>query len=310
MDVNLNILLATDYSEAGMGAELYGIQFAQNTNSKLHLIHIYDKISNFTPDEPLAYAQTKNDIRESELYILEQHREKLFYLLDINENDLACECIVREGEPENEMCEIAERLGIDFIIVSTHAANVFKDLFFGNQTWNIIKKAKMPVLAIPRDVFYTGIKNIVFATEYREGEIPVINFLVQFAKQFDASITMLHITNNVLSDKLKSNMFDYFKKEISTEILYDKLDMQIARYGNIVDGLNDFCDKSKADVVVMSHQKRYFFRNIFNPITSTTRKMTFDTQVPLLSIPDYYNSEGSKFWELFDLDKQYMYEDF
>jgi hypothetical protein len=121
---------------------------------------------------------------------------------------------------------------------------------------------------------------------------------------------MLHITNNVVSDKLKSNMFDYFKNEISTEVLYDKLDMQIVRYGNIVDGLNDFCEKAKTDIVVMSHQKRYFLGNIFNPITSITRKMTFNTQVPLLSIPDYYNSEGSKFWELFDLDQQYMYEDF
>lgn len=310
MDRDINILLATDYSEAGISAELYGIQFAKNTNSKLHLIHVYDKISSSTVDEPHELAQTKNDIRDLELNILEQHRDKLFYLLDINVNDLACECIVREGEAGTQICDEADRSEIDFIVISTHGVNVFKDFFYGNQTWNVIKKAKVPVLAIPRDTFFNGINNIVFATEYREGEIPIVNFLVQFARQFNAAITLLHVTNNAVSEKLKSSMFDYFKKEMSNEIPYDKLDMQIAYYSNIVDGLNDFCDKSKTDILVMSHEKRFLLGNIFNPITSLTRKMTFNAQIPLLSIPDYYNSEGSKFWELFNMDEQYMYEDF
>lgn len=310
MDKSLNILLATDYSEAGMSAELYGIQFAQSTNSKLYLIHVYDKVVNYTPDEPSELSQTKNDVRESELNILMRHRDKLFYLLDIEENDIACQCIVREGEAGTQICDEADRSEIDFIVISTHSANALKDLIYGNQTWNVIKKAKVPVLAIPKDVFYSGINNIVFATEFREGEIPVANFLVQFAKQFDASITMLHVTNTVLSEKMKKTMFGYFKNEISDEVAYDKLDMQIAHYIDIIDGLNDFCEKSKTDILVMSHEKRFFLGNIFNPITSVTRKMTFNTRIPLLSIPDYYNTEGSKFWELFDLDKQYAYEDF
>lgn len=310
MERKLKILLATDYSEDATSAELYGVQFAKNTNSKLYLIHVYDKIVIYNSDEPLELAQTKNDIRELEMDILEQHRDKLFYLLDIDENELECVCIVREGKAGKQICKEAEKAEIDFIVMSTHGANVFKELFFGNHTWNVIKKASVPVLAIPKNTFFTGIENIVFATEYREGEIPVINFLVQFVKQFDATITLLHVTDSALSKKSKKLMFDNFKDEIRKKISYHKLDMRLAHYDDIVGGLNDFCEKSKIDMLVMSHEKRFFWGNILNPVTSVTRKMTLNTHIPLLSIPDYYNSEGSKFWKLFDFDKTYMYEDF
>jgi nucleotide-binding universal stress UspA family protein len=310
MKKRFNILLTTDYSEAGMSAELYGMQFAQNTNSNLYMIHVYDKVLSSTSDEPLELAQTKNDIRELELTILQQHRDKLFYLLDITEKDLECQCIVREGKAGKQICKEAEKAEIDFIVISTNAASAFKEFFFGNQTWNVIKKANVPVLAIPKNTFFTGIENIVFATEYREGEIPVINFLVQFAKQFNAAVTILHITDFILSKKLRKTMFDKFKNEISEKISYDKLDMRVAHYSDIVGGLNDFCDKSKIDILVMSHEKRFFWGNIFNPVSSITRKMTFNTHIPLLSIPDYYDTESSKFWKLFDFDKTYMYEDY
>lgn len=310
MEKKINVLLAVDYSEEGISAELYGIQFAQNTNSKLYMIHVYDKIENSISDEPAELAQSKNDIRNLELSILEQHRDKLFYLLDLKDNDLDCECIVREGKVWKQICKEAIRSDIDFIVTSTHSASFFKELFFGNQTWNIIKKTTVPVLAIPKNTFFTGIGNIVFATEYREGEIPVVKFLVQFARHFDAAVTILHITNDILSKKFKNNVVDNFKDELSNEIAYNKIDMRLVHYDNIIGGLNDFCEKAKIDVLVMSHEKRFFWGNIFNPITSVTRKMTFDTQIPLLSIPDYYNTEGSKFWKLFDYDKTYMYEDF
>ena len=75
MENKMKILLATDYSEAGISAELYGIQFAKNTGSLLCLIHVYDKPLDTTPDEPLELSRTRNDLRDAELSILEQQTD-------------------------------------------------------------------------------------------------------------------------------------------------------------------------------------------------------------------------------------------
>jgi hypothetical protein len=66
-----------------------------------------------------------------------------------------------------------------------------------------------------------------------------------------------------------------FKKNelniLENKIPINKLDIRLAHYEDIVAGLNDFCIRSKTNLLVMSLEKSFLWENIFNPITSTTR---------------------------------------
>jgi nucleotide-binding universal stress UspA family protein len=306
MNKHFRILMATDYSEAAMNAELYAIQFAKSNKSVLFLLHVYDSTLKSVTTEPIDLAETTDKFQKSEQEILELHRDKLFQSLNIKPDDLECVCNVREGSAAKQILEEAKESDADIIIVGTHGATGFRSIFFGTHTWDVIKKSGVPVLSIPKDGVYHGIKNIAFALMEREGEIPALNFLVQLAKPFDSEITAVHITSYALSKEFEADMFIKFRKQVTDKIHYEKLNLHLEYNEDIIQGLEDFCTRTKPDWLVMSPEKSSLFEKIFIPLQSLTKKMSFHTHVPLLSIPDYYDPEYSEFWKMFELDEKYL----
>ena len=290
MEKQLKIFLATDYSDAVMNAERYAIQFSKNTNSLLTILHVYNIPFNF-PVDSAEYAKATEELRKHELLRLEQHCDQLLHSLDIKLSEVNYECIVLEGSVGKQIRKEAERSHADLIITGTHGANCVRKIFHGSHTWDVIKKSEVPVLAIPKDALLTNIKNIVFATEYREGEIPAINFLVQLAKKFKAQLTILHITNHALSKEFEKVAFENFRTEIQSKVAYDKLNLRLVHYDDVVEGLNDFCSFIKTDWLVMSHAKSFLLESIFSPIKSITKEMSFHSHIPLLAVPDFYVPE-------------------
>ena len=216
---------------------------------------------------------------------------------------------MREGSAGVQIRKEAKELEADFIIMGTHGVTGFRKVFFGTHAWNVIKKSSVPVFAIPKDALFTGFKNILFATEYREGEIPAINFLTQFAGRFNAEVTVLHTTKYVLSKRLEAELYGRFKKEVVEKVAYPKLSIRLGKSENITQGLQKYCADKKIDLLVMSPERPFLMEKIFLLNDSITRKMSFYTHVPLLTIPDYYNPEYAPFWKMFESDERYLNEE-
>ena len=97
-------------------------------------------------------------------------------------------------------------------------------------------------------------------------------------------------------------------KEVKEKISYSKLDLLFAYNEDIINGINDFCSSAKADWLVMSPEKPSLYERIIMLDYSVTRNMCFHTHTPLLAIPEYYNTDNSKFWEMFELDEKIFSE--
>src|ERR1035437_1190640 len=168
MKEKYNILLATDYSDAVMNVERYAVQFAVKTNSDITLLHVYE--------EPFVSLFMETDVagqslkyRKHELKRLKDHRNELLNALNIKKQELHCDCIVKKGNVGTQILYEAKKIYYDIIIIGTHGASGFRETFFGTHAWEVIKNASIPVLAIPEDALFTGIKKMGFATEFREG---------------------------------------------------------------------------------------------------------------------------------------------
>ena len=309
MKRNFKILLATDYSEAVMNAERYAVQLARDTQSTLTFLHVYKFPLAAAPTEPLRFAETKKLLEQFELTKLEKHRDNVLRALNIGLEDLFTECVVKDGSAGTTISKTGYDSSMDFIIVGTHGTTSFRKIFYGTHAWEVITKSSVPVLAIPQEAMYAGVKNIVFATEYREGEIPVINYLAEVARLLKGEVTVLHVTNYLLSKQMEADLFGRFKKEILEKVPYDKLRMKLIKDEIVSEGLEKFCAESKVDWLVMSPEKPFLMQKFFFPITSMTRKMSFYTRVPLLSIPDFYNLAYAAFWKIFS-EGDFVNEDF
>ncbi|MDD4770661.1 MAG: universal stress protein, partial [Bacteroidales bacterium] len=73
-----------------------------------------------------------------------------------------------------------------------------------------------------------------------------------------------------------SGIKEYFKKQ------YPEIESSycVIRGDNLVDGLNDFIQERKIDVLALPAQRRNLFSRLFNP--SIAHKVLFHTDTPVL----------------------------
>ncbi|MEW6468772.1 MAG: universal stress protein [Bacteroidota bacterium] len=296
----MRIVVATDYSEAALNAERYAVQFAMSVNAELYFLHVYDIPFGATPAGAAEYGHTAGDWRSSELKCLEQHRNELIKTMGIRHSELKGECVVRKGTVARQTAAGAKSLGADLVIAGTHGQTGYRDVFFGTHAWDIIKRSQVPVLSIAEESVFSGISKIVFAAEYRDGEIPGIAFLDNWSKTFGSSIDVVHVSSYAQSKKYESETFQRFSLKIRNSVTDPKLKVRLMKDEDVVEGLDKYCRDHKADWLAMSHEAPFPFDRIFFPNNSVTRKMSLHTHIPLLAIPDYYSPEVSFFLKLLE----------
>lgn len=294
MKNNFRILVATDYSKAGESAERYSIRLAKATNSVITFLHVYEKSLDY-PKEFLTLEHLDSSPFEYESRKLEQHVEELYDLLKVTPSKDNYQSTVRHGKIGKEIRQEAKAMKADFIVLGTHDASVFRKVFGESHTWDIINKGDIPVLAIPTEGTFKGINNLVFATEYRESELPIIRSLTKLANLFDAELTVLHVTHTTFSPEFEKKMFTNFANEVKAKLKYDKLNLRLIHSDNLCKGLNDFCTKEKSSWLIMSPNKPSLFDKAFNSLWSNTKDMTFHTYTPLFTVPDYKNNDNMTF---------------
>jgi len=301
-----NILLATDYSETSMNAELYAIQFAKDSKSYLTQLHVYKKpsLASLTEED---VAKQLNAVKKTELKKLKDHRNKILKALHTNIHELYFRSVVKEGNIAKAILQEAKYIEADFIIIGTHGANTFREKFFGSHVWDILKNATVPLILIPQDSLYRRIKKIIFVTEFREGELPIIQYLSHLSNQLEAELTILHIANNSISNEFEKHLTTDFLNEVKSQTNNDSLNIQVIKKDNIVEGINNYCINNEIDWLIMSPEQKFLFEKIFNPGSSTVKKMAFQTLLPLVTIPDYYNPSFAKYLDIIDVNT-YMSE--
>ena len=246
----------------------------------------------------------KKDISayEDELQKIEERRVKIFKSLGIESSKVLSYCVVRKGRAAKEIIKEAEDSEAEVIITGTHGSSGLRETLFGTHTWEVIKHSPVPVLAVPGNALYKGVRNIVFATEYRQGEIPAISYLAHWAKMLSAQLTVIHVSNYAMSKEAEGILLKDFQKQVTEKIPYNMIKLHLMKSDDITDGLNRYCLDHGADLLAMSPEKPFFIAKLFNPVASVTRKMVYHTKIPLMTIPDFYDPAYLKLWSVFEPD--------
>jgi nucleotide-binding universal stress UspA family protein len=237
-----------------------------------------------------------------ELAKLKKHVRSILSSMGVEPKQVNYECVVREGGVSKQIAEEVNESYPDFILMGTHGASGFREFVLGSHTWQLIKQTAVPVFALPKDAFFSGIKNIVYATEFREGELPVINYLSQLASRVNARLTVLHITDNVITEEFEKKITADFMNEVKERVDHADVEFHVEHATDVIRGIEDFTERYSADLLAISHDKPNFLEKIFSPGGGTAKKISLHTRMPLLVIPDYYNPDFAWFWRLFAMD--------
>jgi nucleotide-binding universal stress UspA family protein len=139
-----SILVPIDFSVHSKNALKYAIPIAEKFKAGLHLIYVVEPT--IYPAD-LGFGQVVLPGVEDELR--EKGAEELKALIGKEiAGRVASSCVVRTGNPHQEILREAEERGVDMIVVATHGHSGVEHMLFGSTADRIVRNAKCPVLTV------------------------------------------------------------------------------------------------------------------------------------------------------------------
>lgn len=138
------ILCAVDLSEPSKAALQHAEEAAKAFGAELVVVHVIEsQIYPMAYGAPaVAYANFEEEARKAALDALDPLVE------EIDGRGVSASCLVETGMAWVRVCELAEELGADLVVVATHGWTGLKHALIGSTAERIVRKCRCPVLSV------------------------------------------------------------------------------------------------------------------------------------------------------------------
>ena len=134
------ILVPTDFSDQAFNALKAAAGIARKSNAEIVLLHIID-----LPQETMDMIKPGYDLPEI-MFFKESAEARLTQTSFSPElSGLTVSQILKLGRTFSEVTEVAKANNIDLIVMGSHGASGFKELFIGSNTEKVIRTSEIPV---------------------------------------------------------------------------------------------------------------------------------------------------------------------
>jgi nucleotide-binding universal stress UspA family protein len=174
---------------------------------------------------------------------------------------------------------VVETKNIDLIIMGTKGATGAKEVLFGSNTANVVKKSKCTVIAIPPNYGFREPKEILFPSDYEiQYEKEKFPQLLEIADAYTSTINVLHVSTGYdLSPDQEQNREQLKKLLGNSSIFHDVPD------NSVISAVNEFQLETPVDLIVMVQNKHTFMERLFRE--PVIKKIGFHVTVPFMVIP-------------------------
>ncbi|MFY7988505.1 MAG: universal stress protein [Flavobacterium sp.] len=251
------ILVPTDFSQHAEYALKVAAQIAKKNNGEIFILHMLelpsagnDAITSSHEIPELMFFKNAAISRIDDLM-------NASYLDGIKVSriiqfEMAFEGIIKNGDTHN----------IDLIVMGSHGASGFQEMFIGSNTEKVVRNSSVPVLVIKREEDNFNANKFVFASDFLDEIKKPFEKVVEFANNFNAHLYLVNINtpNNFKSTKVAQKQMDEFVAEFkinnySTHIYNDV---------NVEKGILHFAKSIDADIIGMSTHGRKGLSHFFN----------------------------------------------
>ncbi|WP_158596941.1 universal stress protein [Aquimarina sp. BL5] len=272
-----NILLPTDFSENARNAIDYAMEFFKNELCAFHILNV-QKASNYMMDDLMA-APANTSIHQS---VVQGSKEKLSTLLkelkeEITHENYTFHALTDYDIFTDAIQQAVKSKNIDLIVMGTNGATSAREVVFGSNTLNVIRKVDCPVLVIPKGYVFEGLKTILYTIDYNDHfTTENIEPLVDTLHKYKASLRILKIkeddTVTIAEFDDKKHLKDFFKDINHTFHSITNVPTPVA--------IDSFVQIMDVDMNAMFIHRETFLERFFRG--SETPKISYGTRVPLL----------------------------
>jgi len=269
-----NILFPTDFSANSIHAMQFAIMIAKKTQSVITVLHVYTIPAASPYTIPLDTQLLLEEFKENSENMMEKFKNDIQNQFDnvdlppiVFKNDY--------GPITDTITFLSEEINADLIVMSTAGINAKLDGLIGSTTFSVIEKSHCPVFAIPPQAILKDVEHIIYAADLEESELSSLKEVINFSSIFNAKTTILHVKESEIEKKSHDDMFQLLKKEFSS----DKINFEVVQNHVILDGIENYINQLKPDVVALAKKNKGFWGNIFHK--SITKHFSHTSQLPL-----------------------------
>lgn len=261
------ILVPTDFSDSSKAAVSYAIEMALKLEARLYLMHSMEGAFSMSSERLLEQLINDDRFRKIE-----------------------AQTITEIGDPGSAILRESEEIGADLIMMGSKGSSGGRKLL-GSTTTEVISKSDVPVLVVPQNSSFKGFEDIVFMTDFNDGDLSALKELLDWARYFNASLHVLHIfTDESFQDLIR---FKGFKEVVKERIDYDKLSFERAFNPSFDEGFFNYMKTRNPNLVVLTRYKKSFFQKLMDG--DHIRHIEFEATIPFLTLTgDKYMQEDDK----------------
>ncbi|MEC4003240.1 universal stress protein [Flavobacterium sp. SUN052] len=251
------ILIPTDFSETAEYALKVAAQIAKKNNGEIILLHMLE-----LPHQGGDAVNSGTDIPEI-MFFKNAAISKLEDLMDEEYLDgLKVSEIVQFEMAFDGILKISQLNNVDLIVMGSHGASGYKEMFIGSNAEKVVRHSEVPVLIIKKEAETFEVNNFVFASDFSDEVKKPFAKAVEFANKFDATLHLVTV-NTPNNFKSTSDAVETMHKFLSG---FDvkKVETHIYNETNIEKGILNFANSVNADLIGMSTHGRKGLSHFFN----------------------------------------------
>jgi nucleotide-binding universal stress UspA family protein len=257
----ITVIVPTDFSATANNAVRYAAHMLKGQyDTQLIVYHVYEKADEESATEE-TLVKLKEELRSTDFIKVETRCEE-------------------SSDFIGSLDRLARHFDADLIEMGITGKTRIEQVFFGSNTLKMVEKNVCPVLIIPPAAQYTQIKNVAFASDFKEVEksIPIVP-IRKILKVFQPA---LHIVN-VNSDHYISLTEDFLKQRSELLTMFNDFKPEFYFIGtfNVQETLHQFVLDKNIDLLITIPRHRSMFTGMFK--SSTTKKLAYESAIPILA---------------------------
>ncbi|NBU80913.1 MAG: universal stress protein [Flavobacteriaceae bacterium] len=251
------ILVPTDFSEYAYYALKVAAQIAKKNDGEIILLHMLE-----LPHQAGDAIGSGHDIPEIMLF-KNAAMKRLEDLMDDECLDgLKVSQVIQFELAFNGIMNISKKNDVDLIVMGSHGASGFKEMFIGSNAEKVVRNSDVPVLIIKKDAGEFNVDKFVFASDFTDEIKKPFAKVVDIANKFGAELELAMI--NTPSTFKPTHVAEEIMRNFVSNFNINKYAINIYNDVNVENGILHFADHIGADLIGVSTHGRKGLSHFFN----------------------------------------------
>lgn len=257
LSVMKRILVPTDFSEHANYALKVAAQIARSNNSEIILLHMLE-----LPGQASDALGAGSGIPEI-MYFKNRAIAKLEELMDSPFLDgIVVSEVIQFEKAFEGIIGISKKNNVDFIVMGSHGASGFREMFIGSNTEKVVRSSDIPVLVIKNEIPVFHAENLVFASDFSDEIKKPFRRLLEIATLFGSKLHLVMI--NTPNTFKPTHIAEKTMSDFMADADYPNYSLHIYNDVNVEKGILNFANSVQADLIGMCTHGRTGFAHFFN----------------------------------------------